>query len=450
MSTLHCFSENDYMFRLHLKDKNENKYSMDQPETFLSQRSIDRRIRQGIAIDSTDIPVSEKYLSLIEAPGSKVISQSKWLNTVCVLLKDSLSIDNLKGLDFIENVEFVWKSKNDTTKNISDNKKTVRLPQPKANNKYGYSYDQIKMINGDTLHENGFRGKGIEIAIIDGGFQNLREILLLDNVHLKGTKDFVYDGEDMFKSSAHGLNVLSVLATNRPNIYIGTAPDAKYWLFRSEDSRSEFPIEQDYWVAAVEYADSVGVDIINTSLGYTKFDTPATSYTHADLDGKTAFISKAAKIATQKGIFLEISAGNEGAKTWNRISVPADVDDVLTVGSIKRDSTLSYFSSVGPTTDNRTKPDVVALGDKINVIGGDGDVTYSSGTSFSGPVMTGMAACLWQAYPLLTNIELLNIIRRSGDRSENPNERYGYGIPDIKKVMMFAKELSENKIKEKN
>lgn len=428
-----------YMFRLQLKDKNGTEYSISKPEEFLSVRALERRIRQNITIDSTDIPVSKKYCTEIEKRGGKIVARSKWMNTVSVSCTDSLLVEILKDLRFVDSATFVWK--NDTTVKGGNSLKPVKLPEPKAENKYGYGYDQIKMLNGESLHSKEFKGKGLEIAIIDAGYQNLKDILLLDNVFIRGIKDFVYNGIDILKSSNHGLNVLSILASNRPNIYVGTAPEAKYWLLKSEDGRSEYPIEEDYWIAAAEYADSVGVDLINTSLGYTKFNPLAQSYNQLQLDGKTAFISKAAKIATQKGIFVVISAGNEGSKTWRNISAPADVDDVLTVGSVRKDSTLSYFSSVGLTADERIKPDVVALGSKINVIGEDGNVTYNSGTSFSGPVMCGMAACLWQAYPQLTNLQLLYIIRRSANRFDKPNESYGYGIPDMKKAMEIAEEF---------
>lgn len=427
-----------YMFRLELKDKENTKYSLSKPEDFLSKRALERRERQNITIDSTDLPLSKEYCDEIERLGCKIIARSKWMNSVSVYSSDSLLVEILKDLKFVKSTTFVWK--NDTTTKHENSLKPIKLPQPKAENKYGYGYDQVKMLNGEYLHENGYKGKNIEIAIIDAGYQNLKDILLLDNVFIKGIKDFVYNGIDILKSSSHGLNVLSILAANRPNIYIGTAPEAKYWLLKSEDGRSEYPIEEDYWIAAAEYADSAGVDIINTSLGYTKFNNLSYSYTQVQLDGKTAFISKAAKEAARKGIFVVISAGNEGGKTWKNISAPADVDDVLTVGSARRDSTLSYFSSTGPTSDGRIKPDIVALGDKINVIGEDGNITYNSGTSFSGPVMCGMAACLWQAFPKLTNIQLLNIIRESANRFDKPNNSYGYGIPDMQRAMNIAED----------
>jgi len=432
------------MFRIKLKNKGESGYSISNPEAFLSQRAIQRRAKQNIPVDPTDLPISEQYIHSIKNTGFEITAKSKWMNTVSVYCKDSLFIDQIKSLDFVEDILFVWKGDTATIKKGQPVMKKAQFIQ-KADSIYGYGYEQINMLNGLFLHDNGYKGKGMEIAVIDAGYKNFKDILLLDNVFIKGIKDFVYQGENIFESSDHGLKVLSVMASNRPGIYIGTAPEAKYWLLRSEDGRSEYPVEEDYWVAAAEYADSVGVDVINTSLGYNNFHSPAKSYTHEDLDGKTAFISKAAEIAVSKGIFVESSAGNEGNGTWQKISVPADAENVLTVGSVKRDSLLSSFSSRGPTADLRIKPDVVALGSSINVIASTGDVEQSSGTSFSGPVMSGIAACLWQAFPELTNLEILNIIRKAADRYDNPDNDYGYGIPDMKKAF----ELGELAVSEK-
>lgn len=438
--SLSIVASDGYMFRIQLKDKGKTNYTIDSPEEFLSLRAIERRDRQNISINDTDLPISSTYIDSIEKLGCKVVAKSKWLKTVSIYCSDSLFIEKVNELDFVDNSTFVWKG--DTAKT-----KRVELPRSKRSlvkpvDEYGHGKDQIKTVNGQILHKEGYKGKGMEIAIIDAGYTNLNEILLLDNVSIKGIKDFVYNGNNILESSDHGLKVLSVLAANRPTIFVGTAPDAKYWLLRSEDSRSEFPIEEDYWATAVEYADSVGVDIINTSLGYHTFNSPAKNYTHEQLDGKTAYITRAAEIATSKGIFMEVSAGNDGGNSWNKIVFPSDAENVLTVGAMARDSTIAYFSSRGLTADGRIKPDVVAVGLGTAVISSSGDVELSNGTSFSGPVMAGLAACLWQSAPDLTNIELLNIIRKSADRYNNPNEAYGYGIPNMEKALLLAKEIT--------
>lgn len=436
------FSAEGYMFRVYLKDKGETSFQTNRPEDFLSKRAIERRKRQGIAIDESDFPISLKYIQDIEKLGYTVVAQSKWLSTVSVLCEDSISIDQIKKLEFVDKVSFVWKNtpQKTTTKNKGREPllKTTKSLE-KSHTEYGYAHDQVRTTNAAFLHEQGYTGKGIEIAVIDAGYKNLNEILLLDNINIKGIKNFVYDGEDILQSSDHGLKVLSVMATNRPEIFVGTAPEAGYWLLKTEDTRSEYPIEEDYWVAAAEYADSVGVDIINTSLGYYQFNDPSQDYTHSQLDGKTAHISKGAEMATQKGIFVEVSAGNEGHKSWRKIIVPADVESVLTVGAMSADSTLSYFSSRGPTSDGRIKPDVIALGQRINVVASNGEVEPSDGTSFAGPVMSGLVACLWQAYPDLTNLELLDIIKKSSHKYNTPDTSWGYGIPNMQKAFLLAK-----------
>lgn len=438
LCSLNMIAADGYMFRIQLKDKGQSGFKIEKPEQFLSKRAIERRNRQGIKINETDLPISSIYISSIEEMGSIVVAKSKWLKTVSIYCSDSLFIDRIQELPFVESATFVWKG--DTarieSKALTRSKKFVEKPV----DEYGYGQEQIKTVNGHFLHKEGYRGKGMEIAVIDAGFTNLKEILLLDNVSIKGVKDFVFKGNHIFESSDHGLKVLSVLAANRPNTFIGTAPEAKYWLLRSEDGRSEFPIEEDYFAAATEYADSVGVDIINASLGYHTFDFPAKSYTHEQLDGKTAYITQAVEEAASKGIFVEVSAGNEGVNSWKKIVFPSDAPSVLTVGAIARDSTIAYFSSIGPTADRRTKPDVVAVGLGTAVIGATGEVELANGTSFSGPIISGLAACLWQSAPTLTSGEILSIIRKSGDRyrTNNPDGVYGYGIPDMNIAFLLA------------
>lgn len=431
----------NYQFRIQLKNKGETSYSINKPEEFLSKKAIERRKRQHLSIDNSDLPISSDYLSKIEELGFIIVAKSKWLQTISVQCSDSALINQLRNLDFVNGVTLAWKSKDSIP---SDTKSTKRRPTTKNKGYYGYASDQITTVNGQHLHENGYYGENMEIAVIDGGYTNLKEILLLDNVFIRGSKDFVYHGLDMFKSTEHGTSTLSTMAGNYPKEYVGTAPHAKYWLLRSEDGQSEYPIEEDYWITAVEYADSVGVDLINTSLGYSRFDSPAESYKYEQLDGKTSLMTRAADIATDKGIFVVVSAGNEGAKTWAKITVPADAKNVLTVGAMTKDSIIASFSSKGPTYDGRIKPDIVALGSKINVIGSTGEIIINNGTSFSGPVMCGLIACLWQAYPNLTNIELLDIIKKSSSKYNSPGESYGYGVPDMKLAMELAEGMAKS------
>lgn len=442
--TLASSAESEYQFRIQLKDKGSVPFSVDKPEQFLSKRAIERRKKQEIAIDKTDLPIAENYISAIEKLGCVVIAKSKWVETISVHTEDSLIVDELKKLSFVSDVTLVWKRAKIKQKTEKDKYRKV-----KSESDYGYAQEQIAINNGAYLHDKGFKGEGMEIAVIDGGFNNLRAIPLIDNIDIKGIKDFVYRGDNMLaEGSDHGLQVLSCMATNQPGTYVGTAPKAKYWLLRSEDVRSEFPIEEDYWISAIEYADSVGVDLVNSSLGYTLFDEPTKSHLFSELDGNAALISRAAQMATDKGIFVVSSAGNEGNKTWGKISIPGDAIDVLTVGSITRDSLVSYFSSRGPTYDLRIKPDVVAMGHQAACVNKEGYVIATNGTSFSSPIMCGLVACLWQANPNLNSKQLLSVVRRSSNWSDIPDERFGYGIPNMEVAMKLAENetttISEN------
>lgn len=449
VATTSIFSqEYNYKFRLTLKDKKNTGYSVDKPEDFLSKKAIERREKQNIKIDESDLPVSQEYIDAIEAIGGKVVAKSKWTNTVAVHCSDSMMIDKYKELPFVSETLFVWRGKPKTeTKVKTDSiRKYPAVETVVFGDYYARGNSNIKLNNGQYLHEAGYKGKGMTIAVIDAGFNHLPEIGMLDNLDIKGYKGFVYENEDMFSNAnQHGLNVLSCIGTNKPMQFVGTAPEASFWLLGSEDARSEFPIEEDYWATAIEFADSIGVDVVNTSLGYNNFDFPAKSYTHEDIDGKTALISKAAGAAGQKGMLVVISAGNSGDSEWEKITPPSDAFNILTVGAIERDSSVVSFSSRGLTEDLRIKPDVMTLGSNSVVVGDNGLVTYKSGTSFSSPIMCGMATCLWQAFPTLTNKEIIRVIQESSDNYEHPDKDYGYGIPDMKKAMEIAQIVADKK-----
>lgn len=441
----------NYKFRLTLKDKGQTPYTIDKPEEFLSSKAIERRHRQGFAIDTSDLPISSEYLKAIENVGGVIVAKSKWMKTVAVHCSDSMLVDKYKELPFVSDALFVWKGK---PKGETKTDSIVTYPSTETvafGNYYSKSGTNIELNNGQSLHHAGFKGKGMTIAVIDAGFNHLPQIEMLNNLDIKGYKGFVYENEDLFNNAnQHGLNVLSCIGTNKPMQFVGTAPEASFWLFGSEDSRSEFPIEEDYWATAIEYADSVGVDVVNTSLGYNNFDKPAKSYTHKDLDGKTALISRAADKASQKGMLVVISAGNSGDSEWKKITPPSDAVNVLTVGAIQQDSSIVGFSSRGLTADLRIKPDVMALGLGAATIDDKGHVSFKAGTSFSSPIMCGMVACLWQAFPTLTNREIVNIVRQSSDNFETPDQDYGYGLPDMEKAMSLAQSLVEKKEKAAN
>jgi len=440
----------DYMFRLTLKDKGTSAFSIDRPEEFLSSKSIERRNKQGYKINESDIPISSDYLKEIEQTGGVLVAKSKWLNTVTVLCTDSLLVEKFLALPFVDSSMFVWRGTiyDNPREMMRDSIAHFPISIDTVRNYYGLGFPNIHTLNGEVLHNSGYKGQGMDIAVVDAGFNNLPFIEYLDNIHIKGYKNFVYNGDGYSinnRINQHGLNALSCIATNKPHRYVGTAPEADFWLLVSEDSRSEFPIEEDYWVSAMEYADSVGVDVVNTSLGYYKFDYPAIDADASEIDGKTRLISRAATKAVQKGMFLVCSAGNEGNGKWGKITSPADAAGVLTVGAMKMDSTIAPFSSRGYTADLRVKPDVVALGYYLPLINDEGKIVLKSGTSFSSPIMCGMVACLWQAFPTLTNMELLDIIQKSSNRYDHPDETFGYGIPNMEIAMQLADKFAKDK-----
>lgn len=422
-------------YRISLKDKAATEYSLKKPEKYLSAKAIERRRKQNLPIDSTDLPVCRKYIDEIRKQGVKIVVTGRWDNFVTVSCNDTTLIDRIAALPFVLSTEKVWISPGAGKPSMATERDSV-LNQPTIHpdSIYGRAITQIQMSNGDKLHEAGFKGQGMTIAVIDAGFHNVDKITAMQNIRILGTKDFVNQQADIFAESSHGMSVLSCIGMNRPDIMTGTAPEASFWLLRSEDEYSEHLVEQDYWSAAVEFADSVGVDVINTSLGYYSFDDKSKNYKYRDLDGRHALMSRQASHIADKGMILVCSAGNSGAGSWKKITPPGDADNVLTVGAIDKRAVLATFSSVGNTADHRVKPDVVAVGVGSDVIRTDGNQGRANGTSFSSPIMCGMVTCLWQACPTLTAKEVIELVRRSGDRAVFPDNIYGYGVPDMWKA----------------
>lgn len=422
-------------YRISLKDKAATEYSLKKPEKYLSAKAIERRRKQNLPIDSTDLPVCRKYIDEIRKQGVKIVVTGKWDNFVTVSCNDTTLIDRIAALPFVLSTEKVWISPGAGKPSMATERDSV-LNQPTIHpdSIYGRAITQIQMSNGDKLHEAGFKGQGMTIAVIDAGFHNVDKITAMQNIRILGTKDFVNQQADIFAESSHGMSVLSCIGMNRPDIMTGTAPEASFWLLRSEDEYSEHLVEQDYWSTAVEFADSVGVDVINTSLGYYSFDDKSKNYKYRDLDGRHALMSRQASHIADKGMILVCSAGNSGAGSWKKITPPGDADNVLTVGAIDKRAVLATFSSVGNTADHRVKPDVVAVGVGSDVIRTDGNQGRANGTSFSSPIMCGMVTCLWQACPTLTAKEVIELVRRSGDRAGFPDNIYGYGVPDMWKA----------------
>ncbi len=435
-----------YIYRYALKDKAATNYTLDKPQRFLSQKSLERRQRQGVAIDSTDLPVCRAYIKLFDVRGTKIVGTSKWQNTVLVQSNDSLLLDKLSQQDIVRHAKCVFVAP-DSIEEPDDIRWNVHEDFNRwdsvKNDPYGMARGQIEMLNGTKLHELDYTGRGMTIAVIDGGFQNYDRIPAFKETHIVGTRNFVPARIDKvlqvcergpFHAIDHGTKVLSALAANAPEVHIGTAPDADYWLLRSEANQIEQPIEEDLWAMAVETADSVGADIISSSLGYYAYDEGRGNYRLQDLNGHTAFISYEASMLAGKGIVLCNSAGNSGMGQWKKIGVPADAPDIITVGAIDRDKRLASFSSIGPSQDGRIKPDVMAQGAPAALISGRGTLVHDMGTSFSTPIVSGLVACLWQALPNKNAQEIIQLVRESASQYNEPTNIFGYGIPDFWKA----------------
>jgi serine protease AprX len=426
----YAFSQQDAW--VYLTDKLNVANAIANPITILTQKAIDRKANHGVAIDSRDVPVNEAYITQLKnATGITVLAKSKWFNAVHVRGTQT-DINNLTALSFVSNIDFADKSLNSVRIGSPTNKFEIETSQTVF--VYGNTQNQVEMINADNLHVSNYTGTGITIAVIDAGFLNVDTMAglqrLRDAGNLLNGYDFVDRTSDVYANttSTHGTKVLSTMAGFILNQYVGTAPDASYYLFRTEDVSSENPVEESYWVEAAERADSLGVDLINTSLGYFDFDNPNYNYTASDMDGNTAFITKGANIAFEKGMLLVNSAGNSGATGLN---APADAAGVLTIAAVDENGIYASFSSQGSTNQPTQKPDVAARGSGSFVIDPFDNIVQNNGTSFSSPIMAGGVACLWQALPNKTNAEIMQIVRESSSQFATPDFFLGYGIPDL-------------------
>ena len=438
---------NKYFIRF--TDKNNSPYSIDNPSEFLSQRAIDRRSNQDIPVEISDLPVNPSYLQGIAGTGAVILNPSKWLNGVSIFTDNPSVIDAIAELPYVKSITKMPQPvlrpvisklpavkpffKNEIYREVGPNLKQGREI---SSFDYGNGFNQIHMLNGDALHDMGYRGQGKVIAVLDGGFYHVNTLPVFDslwqNNQILGTHDFVNGGEVTFDGATHGAMVLSCMGGNYPGELIGTAPKASFWLLISEDVNSEYILEEYNWVSAAEFADSVGADVINSSLGYTEFDDPVQNHTYAEMDGNTCPSTIGADLAAKKGILVVNSLGNSGSDDWYYLSAPSDGDSVLGIGAVDADGNYASFSSHGPSYDGRVKPDVCAQGEFDYVVDPyGGGFTYGSGTSFSSPVMAGAATCLWQANPTLKNMQIADAIRESANQYNSPDGMLGYGIPDF-------------------
>lgn len=413
-------------------DKADSPYSIQNPEAFLSERSLDRRAKQNIEITEEDLPVNQSYIDqVLEVGEVQLLNRSKWFNAITIFTLDSDLIDLIEDLDFVGQV----KSANVLKKGKMEEEQPYTSQKSYDPIDYGPSYNQLEMLNGQYLHNLDYLGQGMIIFVCDGGFNRLDERTAFDHLfdtgRILGTRDFV-DGDDfVYESSTHGTSVMGTMAGILPGQLIGTAPEASYFLARTEDVSSEFMIEEDNWVAAAELADSMGADVINTSLSYTTFDDASMDHTYQDLDGQTTRIAIGAGIAASKGMLIVNSAGNYYSQSWYYIGSPADAFDILAVGALTSEGVHASFSSAGPSADGRVKPEISAQGSAaVSTNTGSDEISFVNGTSFSSPIIAGISACLWQAFPDATAMQVRSAIIESASLYQNPNDMVGYGIPN--------------------
>ncbi len=422
-------------------DKPQADTFLSQPLLMLSQRSFDRRARLNINPDLKDVPVDSNYINQINsAQGILYKGKSKWLNAVHVQ-GNQTDIQNLLNLSFVDKIEFANKNIGIVMRHRPFEAQPVPINSRRTGFDYGYGAGQINMLHGEVMHQQNYTGQGVLIGIIDAGFQQVDTAslfqTLFQNHKIVDTYNFVSNDTNVYQFHMHGSGVLSSIAAKSEGVLVGTAPDVSVALYVSEDVSQEMPIEETYWAEAAERADSIGVDVINTSLGYQTYDRPEYSYTMADLNGQTSFISRAAEIAVSRGINVVVSAGNSGNTNWPKIGMPADAADVITVGAVDGSRNKAGFSSVGPTADGRIKPEVMAQGVGAAVYW-NGQIQALNGTSFSAPIIAGMVSCMVQANPNKTPAQIKQDLISISDRYNHPDNDYGYGIPDFSQYNLNA------------
>ena len=430
------------------KNKGGTPFTFATPLPYLSQRAIDRRIKYTIAIDSTDLPVTPAYITQVRnVPNVTVLNVSKWMNAVTIQTSSAAAITAINALPFVQNTSGIAAR---TTENgiVSPNKfeleeKITDLPTQLTEQvsadffNYGTnSYNEIRLHNGEFLHNIGLRGQGMQIAVIDNGFNNYTALKAFDSVNLNGqvlgTWDFVAREQNVSNDGSHGMNCFSTIAANIPGQFIGKAPKAAFWLYQTEDNASEYPIEEFNWVCGGERADSSGADVISTSLGYYSFDNATLNYTYSNMNGNTTISAIGADLAAKKGMIVFAAAGNEGGNSWRFIISPSDGDSVVAVGAVNAAGIIGGFSSFGPSSDGQIKPDMASVGVSALVQTTSNTVGTSNGTSFACPNMAGLGTILWQAFPEYNNMKIIRALQQAGSKFTTPDDRVGYGIPNMK------------------
>jgi serine protease AprX len=442
--SLELFSQTPTKHWVQFTDKNNSPYSLSNPSAYLSPRAIARRVAQNISIDSADLPVNPSYVAGVAATGATVHAHSKWLNGVVVFTSNLTILGQIAALPYVSSVNGVGfressntdpKFSDETFQPVPNTQRTGSVESLMLN--YGSSFNQINMLGGVCLHNANFQGQGMQIAVLDAGFFNANVLSVFDSLYLNnrilGTWDFVAGDSSVYEDNTHGTMVLSCMGGNLPGQLVGTAPEASYWLLRSEEAATEYLVEEYYWASAAEFADSVGADVINSSLGYTRFDDPSQDHTYADMDGVTVPCTRAANYAASRGMMVVVSAGNSGQNTWFYIGAPSDADSALAIAATDASGIVTGFSSRGFAPDGGIKPNLGAQGGNSVVCDPftNGAIQTGNGTSFASPILCGLVACLWQAHPSMNQVQLKNVIELSASQYSNPDSLLGYGIPDF-------------------
>lgn len=461
--TLFCINSAQAQFTrytIQLKNKLDNPFNINNPTNFLSQKAIERRTKYNINIDSTDLPITPKYIDSIKLAGNVIIlNKSKWLNQVTIKTTDLNAINKISNFSFVSSINNIAAkpvSKKEPIIN-KENKlqpiSTTTLLNSKNQSvenyyNYGLTLNEIQLHNGQFLHNIGMRGQGMIVGILDAGFYKYNTLKAFDSMNFYNrvldTWDFVNNEPSVAEDDSHGMSCLSTIVGNIPNNFIGNAPEANVLLYRSEEGATEYPIEEFNWVCALEKADSAGASIISTSLGYTTFDNSNFNHTYNDMNGKITTAAKGGVFAHRKGLLLFSAMGNDGTASWKYLGTPADLDSTIAVGAVNSNGNIGSFSSYGPASDGRIKPEASAVGWNAYVQNAANTISQGNGTSYACPKMAGLGTVLWQAFPELNNYAIRNAIIKSGSIYNNPDDRKGYGVPDMKKafallLQQFAK-----------
>lgn len=436
-----CVEAQVNRYMVFFKDKANSPYSISEPLQFLSQRSLERREKNNVSVTTEDLPVNVSYINQVKSAGATSLYATRWLNGLLIQC-DATRIPTLQNLGIVSRIELVApgslpQGRSNTTSAAGRQSSTNTVK----------TTTQLNMLGIDAMHALNYRGEGVKVAVFDSGFPGVNTQIpfahLQDNI--VDTYNFANKQTNVYKNDNHGTEVLSVMGAFIENSFTGGAYNADYHLYITESVPTEYRVEEYHWLFAAERADSAGVDVINASLGYNTFDDLSMNYLKTQLDGKTAIITKAAQLAADRGIIVVVSAGNEGSNSWQLITPPADAEGVIAAASVTANEVKSSFSSIGPSSDGRIKPDLSAMGSATTVIRENGTIGTASGTSVSSPLLASLAAGLVQANPSVSKNNIVTALKLTASLADNPNNSLGYGVPDFVEANNFVKVITQIK-----